>query len=161
MKFVRTLTALLTMSALVFSLTACGGGSDSQKIDLDAANTAIAALTKEDGSPLFDQLALADSDTLTQVYGLDASLLQEYAAGFSAGGDGLYLILLPNEGSENDVKNQVKTLLDTQAQQAELYYPETKAIIDDATETIIGDYLVYVASNDNGAVTDAIEGAAQ
>lgn len=160
MKMLRKLAALLAACALLCTLAGCGGG-DGGKMDLSAANTAIAALTKGDGSPLFSQLSLADDDTLTQVYGLDASLLEEYAAGFSAGGDGFYLILLPAKNQSNEVKNQVKTLMNTQAQQAELYYPATKAIIDGASETMVGDYLVYLASNDNGAVLDAIEAAAQ
>ena len=161
MKKIGKILALALCGCMMLTMFAgCGDKEEQTTIDLGAAKEKIAALTyqgEEGEEKLMGELDEPSEKVLSSMYSIQTGDLQEYAIAFSD--EGMYMILLPAEGKENDVKNGAAQAIDVYGKQFEMYFPEKYDMVQKRKETIKGNYLIYIASRDNDAVMAAIDEA--
>ena len=155
----KTMALLLTLCVLL-TLAACGKKGASGSLDLEKAQSDIAALEFMPTATL-----VLDDATLTDVYGVDASLLQSYLCvvpmmNVQASG---YWLLLPKEGETDTVKAQMETYLDSYQNLWDNYLPEQAELVRGrmatTLETSEGSWLVYIISSDNEKVLETLQAA--
>ena len=67
------------------------------------------------------------------------------------------IVVKPAEGKEAAVKEALGTYMTNLQQQWDMYLPDQAELVKNHKETKIGDYLIYIVSNDNEAILKAIE----
>lgn len=156
----KKLIAALLAAVLILTLAGCGKKSASGSLDVEKAQSAIAGLELMPAATMN-----LDDATLTDVYGVDASLLQSYLCvvpmmNVHASG---YWLLLPKEGELDAVKAQIESYLETYQASWDQYLPDQAELVRNrlatTLETAEGTWLVYVVSENNDKVLEAIQGA--
>lgn len=128
----KKFVVLLGLFILLF-VTGCGNNVSELNID----NT-----KKTIESHLKDMKDVED-DTLTDVYGLDLSLMDEHVIKLNGDGD-LYAIIKTSKKS--NVKNDMQDYFEKIKKFNENYSPERLEILDNRVEKEIGDYLIYIVA---------------
>ena len=128
----KKFVVLLGLFVLLF-VTGCGNNVS----ELNINNT-----KKIIESHLKDMKDVED-DTLTDVYGLDLSLMDEHVIKLNDDGD-LYAIIKTSKKS--DVKNDMQDYFEKIKKFNENYSPERLEILDNRVEKEIGDYLIYIVA---------------
>lgn len=156
-------TAVLTL-ALLLALTACGGEteqppaddvdptvSDNQDDDRTqepaATGVDLAALRDEliDSYNVTEAISVDGADTLERLYGIDPGVIVS-AAGFTATSDGAFplevmLVETANKDAADGVEAKLQDRLDTIAEQAAAYDPESQALAEAAPVVKEGTYV--------------------
>lgn len=161
----KKLTAALLCTLLfVLPLTACGSGnSDKKTLDKDKAVANLDALTiEEDGktAPLFSNMMDMD-ETAAAVYNVDTSLLSDYTIRMPMMNVKacLYVIAKPAEGKEEEAKTMLDAFMTSYEAQWERYLPSQYELVKNRKTGKVGDYYVYIISEDNNAAWNAVESA--
>ena len=68
-----------------------------------------------------------------------------------------YIILKPADGKEEEVKEAMDTYMTNLQQQWDTYLPLQAELVRNREETKVGDYLIYIISQDNAKVLDVIK----
>lgn len=126
---------IILMLVIGFMLVGCG--SNMSSIDIDKTEDVIEKTLKN--------MTVIEDGTLTDVYGLDLSKMEEYVIKQNTDGD-LYAIIKTNE--KNLVKNDMDNYFDKIKQFNTAYSPERLEILEDRLEKEIGDYLIYIVASD-------------
>ncbi len=141
---------VLILFVLLFLVTGCGKESVTN-LDLKKASEEVASI--------YTNMEDMDKDELKAIYGLDVSLLDEYEIKSSSLSNGyFYAILKVDDKNTKEVKKQMDNLFKVLESQSDLYSPEAVKLIKNRLETSIGNYLIYIVSEDNDAMYDVIKG---
>jgi len=119
-------------------------------INLDTTKVGVALKSFESFST---EENLNDED-LIQGYGIDTSLLDEYAIYISSivEDPSMYIVAKPKKDKESVVKFQIKEMFDEYLSSYMGYYPNGVPIIENRLEKEYNGYLIYIASFNNDAV---------
>lgn len=147
--------ALLILLSCLF-LTGCG--NKQVKLDFNTIKNELNTLTINE-ELVFNDLQEASYEDLWNIHGIDAQLTEEIH--FMTSTDGtdanMYIIALPKEGKEKELKEQINTFFEGFQLQADMYNPDNAALIKNRMEEKVGDYLIYIVSNNNSKVLEIIE----
>ena len=131
---------ILAMLMMLFMMTGCG---ESEMKDLDISKASIAV------EKTLSNMEVIEAATLDDVYDIDLELLQEYVIKQNSNGE-MYAIILTNDKSE--VKENMEEYFDKVRDFNTAYSPEQVKLIDERLEKEIGNYLIYIVSNDSEKV---------
>lgn len=109
--------------------------------------------------PIFGAMMDVESDALEATFGLNPDLVEEYIARvpMMIVNSNMYLIVKPKEGKESKVKEIIDTYMKNLEEQWSTYLPAQYDLVKNRKEEKIGDYFVYIVSNDNDAVYNIIK----
>ena len=109
--------------------------------------------------PIFGAMMDVESDALEATFGLNPDLVEEYIARvpMMIVNSNMYLIVKPKEGKESEVKEIIDTYMKNLEEQWSTYLPAQYDLVKNRKEEKIGDYFVYIVSNDNDAVYNIIK----
>ena len=131
-------------------VTACGGNSNLTSVDINGASSALDAK--------FGSMTSVNAEELKSIYQINTELMEEYVIKASDTANGnLYAIILVNDENKNEVKQQMNNYFDILVEQNVLYSPEAVNVLKNYLETSIGNYLIYIASEDNQAFYNIIK----
>ena len=131
-------------------ITACGGNSNLTSVDINGASIAL--------DEKLGNMSSVNEDELESIYQIDTNLMEEYVIKASDIANGnLYAIILVSEENKTEVKNQMTNYFDILVEQNVLYSPEAVNLLKNYLETSIGDYLIYISSEDNQATYNIIK----
>ena len=140
----------ILMLIMLLGITACGGNNNLMTVDISAASNALDA---ELGN-----MSEVNKDELSSIYQVDTSLMEEYVIKASDTADGnLYAIILVTDENKTEVKKQMNNYFDILVEQNVLYSPEAVNLLKNYLETSIGNYLIYIASEDNEATYNIVK----
>lgn len=122
---------LLLLSLLV--VTACG--TNVTMLDI---NKTITIIENE-----LQNMEIVSETTLSEVYDLDLSLMDEYVIKENTTGDWYAIIKTVDK---NVVKNDMKDYLDKIKEFNQNYSPDRLQILENRLEKEIGDYLIYIVA---------------
>lgn len=122
---------LLLLSLLV--VTACG--TNVTMLDI---NKTITIIENE-----LQNMEIVSETTLSEVYDLDLSLMDEYVIKENTAGDWYAIIKTVDK---NVVKNDMKDYLDKIKEFNQNYSPDRLQILENRLEKEIGDYLIYIVA---------------
>lgn len=151
----KKVLATLLVLCTVFTLVACG--KTPQSLDLDVARAEV------DKLGLMGLVLIPSDDELQNLYGIDAGLVEKglFRMFGSITQASSYMVVLPKEGKESELKGQLDGYVDLLSRNFENYLPDQYALVKGYKHTSIktkeGTYLVYIISSDNDAVLKAIE----
>ena len=131
---------ILVMLMMLFMMTGCGE-SEIKDLDISKASNAV--------EQTLAGMETIESETLDDVYDIDLELLEEYVIKQNNDGE-MYAIILTN--NKSDVKEDMEDYFDKVRDFNTAYSPETVKLIDERLEKEIGNYLIYIVSNDSEKV---------
>lgn len=147
--------ALLILLSCLF-LTGCG--KENTKLDFVTIQNELNTLTINE-ELVFDSLQEVSKDDLWNIHGIDTELAEEIH--FMNSTDGMnasmYIIALPKQGKEKELKEQINTFFEGFQLQADMYNPDNAALIKNRMEEKVGNYLIYIVSNNNSKVLEIIK----
>ena len=110
-------------------------------------------------SPVFSAMMDVPEEALEMTFGINPELVEEYTAKvpMMIVNSNMYLIVKPKEGKENEVKEAINTYMKNLEDQWSTYLPDQYELVKNRKEEKVGNYLVYIVSNDNEAVYKAIK----
>lgn len=116
-------------------------------------------IVKDSKVPLFSMIMNLTDDNLESMIGMKKELLEEYVVYIPMAivNTNLYMVLKPKEGKIDEVKKQAETYMKSLEETFETYLPDQYEIIKNRKETTYGDYLIYIASEDNERVLRTIK----
>lgn len=157
----KRLKVLFIMIIAVCVLSGCGSSetpSSSKTLDINTAKSSISSLKIGDTSPFSDESNINNSDSI-ETYGLDTSLLEEYAIYLPSAvvNASMYIIAKPKDGEESVVKYQIKDLFEKYYNAYNGYYPKEAKLIENRMEKELNGYLIYIVSSDNDKVYNTIK----
>lgn len=133
---------IIIMMMVVLGLTGCGGSNNLTAVDIEAASKSLDAK--------LGNMSIVNEDELASIYQIDTSLMEDYVIKASDTANGnLYAIILVEEENKSEVKKQMNNYFDILLEQNALYSPEAVNLLENYLETSIGDYLIYISSEDN------------
>jgi hypothetical protein len=140
---------------LIFlSLFPCGCDSGKKTItnlDLKGASTAL--------DQKYTNMTDMDTNELQVIYGLDVSLAEEYKIKSSILANGnFYAILKVSDENKSKVKEQMKDMFSILEKQSNLYSPQAVNLIKNHLETSVGNYLIYIVSDNNNEYYEIVKG---
>ena len=149
------------MIIVVCVLSGCGSSetpSSRKTLDINTAKSSISSLKIGDTSPFSDESNINNSDSI-ETYGLDTSLLEEYAIYLPSAvvNASMYIIAKPKNGEESVVKYQIKDLFEKYYNAYNGYYPKEAKLIENRMEKKLNGYLIYIVSSDNDKVYNTIK----
>lgn len=139
---------------LVFLLLTfvCGCAKTNTITNLDIGGASSALDTK------YDNMSDMNTNELKVIYGLDVSLIEEYKIKSSVLANGnFYAILKVSNENKNEVKEQMQNMFSILEKQSNLYSPDAVNLIKNHLETSVGNYLIYIVSEDNNAYYEVIK----
>lgn len=141
---------IVLLSILTLLLCGCSN-SNVSNLDIEGASSALDAE--------YTNMASMDATELQVIYGLDVSLAEEYKIKSSVLVNGnFYAILKVSDEREQEVKQAMDNMFDILESQSNLYSPEAVNMIKNRLETTVGDYLIYLVSEDNNKLYEIITG---
>ncbi len=112
--------------------------------------------TKE---PLFPAMSKVEKESLELTLGIKEEEVEEvlFKMPMMMTNSATYIIIKPTEGNKEIVEEKVNTYMENLEQNWSTYLPDQYELVKDRTEEEIGEYLVYIISNDNEKVLEAIK----
>lgn len=147
--------ALLLALCAAFSFAGCSGAA--QSLDLDASRAAVSELG------ILGMAYEPGAEELLSIYGIDAELIEKGILLLPGAivQSSACIVVLPKEGQDDAVKQQLDGYIETLSKSFEDYLPDQYALVKNRRETTLktaeGTYLVYIVSGDNDAVLSAIK----
>ena len=141
----------IVLILVIFFVVGCGNDTNINNLDIEGASKSI---DKE-----FTNMAAIDDTQLKVIYGLNVELLSNYSIKSSYLNNGnFYALIKVEEKNKKEVQNQMQKMFGIMSEQSNLYSPEAVDLINNRLETSVGDYLIYIISNDNDKYYDILKG---
>lgn len=138
---------ILVMS--IFILVGCGN-KNATNLDINKATTNL--------DNKFTNMAVIDKEELESIYNLDVSKFEEYVIKSNTSRNGnFYAIIKVNSTNKASVKQEMSSMFKILEGQSTLYSPESVSLIKNRLETSVGDYLIYIVSEDNNAYYNIVK----
>jgi len=128
---------ILVVGIMLFMITGCGN-SEIKDLDVNKASSAI--------EQTLSNMESVEANVLTDVYNMDFNSLESYVIKQNTEGD-MYAIVLTNNKSET--KEQFEKYFEKVRDFNVAYSPEQVKQIDERLEKEIGNYLIYIVSENN------------
>lgn len=146
---------LLVLGATLLLFTGC---KKEELLDFEQIKPMLETLVINENT-VFPPLKEVSEEDLKNVYGIDAALTEEIH--FMQAEDStkaqMYIIALPKNGKEKELKKQIDTYFESLQLQADMYNPANADMIKNKEEKQIGNYLVYIVSEYNSDVLKIIK----
>ncbi len=152
----KKLLSLFLVVSLCFMLVSCAKNT--------AFNTDQAKSSIEELGIYPENMTYVTSEELTSM-GLDKDKLEKFliARPLMNVQSSLYIAVLPKKGSEAEVKSAIDEFMKSYENMWSQYLPEQYALVEERLETEIktgeGTYYVYIISEDNEKVLEAMKSA--
>lgn len=121
---------------MLLAVTGCGG-SGLTNLDINKASAAV--------EKTLNNMVNIEGDTLEDVYGINLSTIEEFVVKQNGDGD-MYAIIKAKDKAK--VKEDMKGYFDKIKEYNEAYEPDRLETLEDRLEKEIGDYLIYIVSED-------------
>lgn len=105
---------------------------------------------------LFNNLMDIDSDTLKYIIGIEPEYLEDSVVKASSADASMLLILKPKKGASSLVEASVLEYMDYLEKQWNLKDKHQAELVQNYSKITMGDYLIYVVSENNEYVKDAL-----
>lgn len=121
-------------------------------------NDSVISKVKESKAPLFSMLDEVPSETINDLLNIISDDYEEISMGMPSivVKSNMYIVVKPNEGKEEVVKAAINNYMASLENQWKNYLPDQYELVKNRKEGKIGDYLVYIISDDNDLVFNAI-----
>lgn len=147
----KKIIVLVTMILTLLWITGCNNSQTMNHLDIEKASQAL--------DEKYTNMAVLDDNQLQVIYGLDTSLMKEYQIKSSTLANGnFYALICVEEKNKKQVQEQMNKMLKTMEEQSNLYSKEAVNLIQNRLETSIGDYLIYIVSEDNNSMYEILKG---
>lgn len=143
---------LIILSLLLFFVCACDSNKNNiTNLDLEGASIAL--------DEKYTNMSDMNTNELEIIYGLDVSFVEEYKIKSSILANGnFYAILKVSDKNKNKVKEQMQNMFSILEKQSNLYSPDAVKLIKNHLETSIGNYLIYIVSENNNEYYEIVKG---
>lgn len=137
----------------LFALVLLCGCSNNNVTNLDI-NKASSSLDSK-----YKNMQTMNKDELEVIYQLDTNLFEEYTikSSSSANGD-FYAIIKVKDENKKQVQDKMNNMFKILENQSNLYSPEAVSKIKNRLSTSVGNYLIYIISNDNNSYYEIVKG---
>ncbi len=152
--------ALALAAVFLFVFAGCSGGDSGKNVDLKTVVEQVNTDLKADGNDI-PQLAVADTDTISNAYYLDSELYDSQYALYSSVATSASSIagVKAKKDKVEDVKSALEKRKADVVAQFEMYEPAELKIAKDAEIVTKGDYVFLVMTKDNDKAIKTIENA--
>lgn len=122
-------------------------------------NDDLLKIIKDSKSPIFANMMEIPSESIEDVLGLKEEQVEEFlmATPMMIVRSDTYIIIKPSKGNKKIVEEKVEEYMTNLEKQWETYLPEQYELVKNRLEKKLGDYLIYVVSNDNDLVYKTIK----
>ncbi len=129
----------------------CGCNSKKSIANLDIKQAGIALDEK------YTNMTAMDKTELEVIYGLNTSLMEEYVIKSSTLTNGnFYALIKVDSSNKSQVQNDMKEMFNIMEKQSNLYSAQAVSLIKNHLETSVGNYLIYIVSENNSEMYNII-----
>lgn len=131
-------------------------------IILAGCNKSVSTLDMKGASTSLDEkyqnMALMSEKELEGIYNQDTTLMEEYIIKSSENQDGnFYALIKVKSENKEKVKNNMDEMFSILENQSSLYSPEAVNLIKNKLATSVGDYLIYIVSENNEEMYNVVK----
>ena len=131
-------------------------------IMLAGCNKSVSTLDMKGASTSLDEkyqnMALMSDKELEGIYNQDITLMEEYIIKSSENQDGnFYALIKVKSENKEKVKNNMDEMFSILENQSSLYSPEAVNLIKNKLATSVGDYLIYIVSENNEEMYNVVK----
>lgn len=131
-------------------------------IILAGCNKSVSTLDMKGASTSLDEkyqnMALMSDKELEGIYNQDTTLMEEYIIKSSENQDGnFYALIKVKSENKEKVKNNMDEMFSILENQSSLYSPEAVNLIKNKLATSVGDYLIYIVSENNEEMYNVVK----
>lgn len=106
----------------------------------------------------YQNMALMSEKELEGIYNQDITLMEEYIIKSSENQDGnFYALIKVKSENKEQVKNNMDEMFSILENQSSLYSPEAVNLIKNKLATSVGDYLIYIVSENNEEMYNVVK----
>lgn len=106
----------------------------------------------------YQNMALMSEKELEGIYNQDITLMEEYIIKSSENQDGnFYALIKVKSENKEKVKNNMDEMFSILENQSSLYSPEAVNLIKNKLATSVGDYLIYIVSENNEEMYNVVK----
>lgn len=138
--------------AFIAVILLCGCSNNNMtNLDINKASSSL--------DSKYQNMQSLEKDELEVIYNLDITKFDEYVikSSSSANGD-FYAIIKVKDENKKDVQDSMNNMFKILENQSNLYSPEAVNKLKNRLSTSVGNYLIYIVSNDNNSYYDIVKG---
>ena len=107
----------------------------------------------------YQNMQTMNKDELEVIYGLNLNEFEDYIikSSSSANGD-FYAIIKVKDENKKQVQDKMNDMFKVLENQSNLYSPEAVSKLKNRLSTSVGNYLIYIVSDDNNSFYEVVKG---
>lgn len=142
------LKKIIMVIGLAIILAGCNKSAST--LDMKKASTSL--------DEKYQNMALMSDKELEGIYNQDTTLMEEYIIKSSENQNGNFYALIKVKPENKDkVKNNMDEMFSILENQSSLYSPEAVNLIKNKLATSVGDYLIYIVSENNEEMYNVVK----
>lgn len=142
------LKKIIMVIGLAIILAGCNKSAST--LDMKKASTSL--------DEKYQNMALMSDKELEGIYNQDTTLMEEYIIKSSENQNGNFYALIKVKPENKDkVKNNMDEMFSILENQSSLYSPEAVNLIKNKLATSVGDYLIYIVSENNQEMYNVVK----
>lgn len=142
------LKKIIMVIGLAIILAGCN--KSASILDMKGASTSL--------DEKYQNMALMSDKELEGIYNQDITLMEEYIIKSSENQDGnFYALIKVKSENKEKVKNNMDEMFSILENQSSLYSPEAVNLIKNKLATSVGDYLIYIVSENNQEMYNVVK----
>ena len=142
------LKKIIMVIGLAIILAGCNKSAST--LDMKKASTSL--------DEKYQNMALMSDKELEGIYNQDTTLMEEYIIKSSENQDGnFYALIKVKSENKEKVKNNMDEMFSILENQSSLYSPEAVNLIKNKLATSVGDYLIYIVSENNQEMYNVVK----
>lgn len=142
------LKKIIMVIGLAIILAGCN--KSASILDMKGASTSL--------DEKYQNMALMSEKELEGIYNQDITLMEEYIIKSSENQDGnFYALIKVKSENKEKVKNNMDEMFSILENQSSLYSPEAVNLIKNKLATSVGDYLIYIVSENNEEMYNVVK----
>lgn len=142
------LKKIIMVVGLAIILAGCNKSAST--LDMKKASTSL--------DEKYQNMALMSDKELEGIYNQDTTLMEEYIIKSSENQNGNFYALIKVKPENKDkVKNNMDEMFSILENQSSLYSPEAVNLIKNKLVTSVGDYLIYIVSENNEEMYNVVK----
>lgn len=142
------LKKIIMVIGLAIILAGCNKSAST--LDMKKASTSL--------DEKYQNMALMSDKELEGIYNQDTTLMEEYIIKSSENQNGnFYALIKVKSENKEKVKNNMDEMFSILENQSSLYSPEAVNLIKNKLATSVGDYLIYIVSENNEEMYNVVK----
>lgn len=142
------LKKIIMVIGLAIILAGCNKSAST--LDMKKASTSL--------DEKYQNMALMSDKELEGIYNQDTTLMEEYIIKSSENQNGnFYALIKVKPENKEKVKNNMDEMFSILENQSSLYSPEAVNLIKNKLVTSVGDYLIYIVSENNEEMYNVVK----